>query len=206
MEVVPHSFRPEDLVGGHLVFDFANTVNGRDGSPADWLDSYSRLLSWAALTRRFPAALLSRLGALARRDPALAARALLRARRLREALFAVFGAIAGEASPPRDALELLERHWKEAIRVSRLPSGKAGGEPALEANRAGLDAVRLEVALHAVRLLGSLPGGRLRLCPGSDCGWLFLDTSRGGRRRWCDMATCGNLAKARRYYGRIRAV
>jgi predicted RNA-binding Zn ribbon-like protein len=45
---------------------------------------------------------------------------------------------------------------------------------------------------------------RLRLCEGSDCGWLFLDVSPNRRRRWCSMAGCGNRAKARRHYRRVR--
>jgi len=46
---------------------------------------------------------------------------------------------------------------------------------------------------------------RLKLCEGHDCAWLFLDTSKNGRRRWCSMATCGNSAKARRHYQKRRA-
>jgi predicted RNA-binding Zn ribbon-like protein len=30
-------------------------------------------------------------------------------------------------------------------------------------------------------------------------GWYFVDTSKAGRRRWCDMSTCGNAEKARRH-------
>lgn len=205
MEVIAHSFRPADLVGGHLALDFVNTVNGRDGSPVDWLDSPSRLLEWAALTAEFPRSLLSDLRTRALREPALAAKALSRARGLREVLFSVFAALARGRRPPADSVALLERHWKEAIRAARLPAGRTGGGPALEAGRAGVDAIRFEVALRAVRLLGEIPRGRLRLCGGSDCAWLFLDTSRGGRRRWCDMATCGNVAKARAHYRRRRA-
>lgn len=37
---------------------------------------------------------------------------------------------------------------------------------------------------------------RLKQCPPVDCGWLFLDTTKNGTRRWCDMATCGSRAKA----------
>jgi predicted RNA-binding Zn ribbon-like protein len=43
-------------------------------------------------------------------------------------------------------------------------------------------------------------------CEGDVCGWLFLDRSPAGRRRWCSMRDCGNRAKARRhYYTRRRA-
>ena len=42
--------------------------------------------------------------------------------------------------------------------------------------------------------------GRVSLCPGRDCGWLFLNAS--GRRRWCSMSTCGSREKMRRLYRR----
>jgi predicted RNA-binding Zn ribbon-like protein len=34
--------------------------------------------------------------------------------------------------------------------------------------------------------------------------WLFVDESKNGTRRWCDMTACGNRAKARRHYLRSR--
>jgi predicted RNA-binding Zn ribbon-like protein len=40
---------------------------------------------------------------------------------------------------------------------------------------------------------------RFRICANDDCRWAFEDTSRGGRRRWCDMSSCGNQAKVRRF-------
>jgi predicted RNA-binding Zn ribbon-like protein len=46
------------------------------------------------------------------------------------------------------------------------------------------------------------PPKKLKLCDGPNCSWLFLDTSKAGRRRWCDMADCGNAAKSRRHYAR----
>ncbi|MCL4370559.1 MAG: CGNR zinc finger domain-containing protein [Chloroflexi bacterium] len=61
------------------------------------------------------------------------------------------------------------------------------------------------VARSAGELLTSSELGRVRKCAGYPCGRLFLDTSRNQSRRWCDMKSCGNLAKARRHYARIRA-
>ena len=43
---------------------------------------------------------------------------------------------------------------------------------------------------------------RVGQCAGESCGWLFLDTSRNGNRRWCEIKHCGNRAKARRHYRR----
>ena len=46
---------------------------------------------------------------------------------------------------------------------------------------------------------------RLRICANDECRWVFEDTSRTGRRRWCSMASCGNRAKAARHRARQRA-
>jgi predicted RNA-binding Zn ribbon-like protein len=43
---------------------------------------------------------------------------------------------------------------------------------------------------------------RVKMCPGSNCGWIFLDETKNARRKWCIMETCGNRAKAARNYAR----
>ena len=48
------------------------------------------------------------------------------------------------------------------------------------------------------------PRDKVRRCANPECGWLFLDDSRAGKRRWCSMLACGNRAKARRHYHRSR--
>jgi len=53
-------------------------------------------------------------------------------------------------------------------------------------------------------LLTSDDLNRLRICAAEECGWLFIDRSKNGTRRWCDMADCGNLDKQRRHYRRKR--
>jgi predicted RNA-binding Zn ribbon-like protein len=73
-----------------------------------------------------------------------------------------------------------------------------GSAPALLiADRAAHAAVDL---LRAADLTG------LGICPPGQhgCGWLFLDHSRNGSRRWCTMEACGSFAKARRLTARRR--
>ncbi len=60
------------------------------------------------------------------------------------------------------------------------------------------------VARSAGELLTASELDRIRECASDRCSWLFLDCSRSRRRRWCDMKTCGNRAKARRHYQRTR--
>jgi predicted RNA-binding Zn ribbon-like protein len=115
---------------------------------------------------------------------------------------ATFVAIARGDAPPRAALEVITATHAAAVAASRLV-GRDGAWtldwPAREPRR-----VSFAVAVDAIDLLGDRPRlARVRMCPGRDCGWLFLDAS--GRRRWCSMTTCGSREKMRRMYERRRA-
>ena len=46
-------------------------------------------------------------------------------------------------------------------------------------------------------ILGEL--ARVRRCADPRCARVFLDATKNGRRRWCDMTACGNRAKAARH-------
>ena len=54
-------------------------------------------------------------------------------------------------------------------------------------------------ALPLVEAIASGATDRFRICANDGCRWVFEDASRAGRRRWCDMTTCGNRAKARAF-------
>ena len=56
------------------------------------------------------------------------------------------------------------------------------------------------LAVSALSLLDGASLRKLKVCP--NCNWLFLDKSRNSSRLWCDMAVCGNRAKARQHYRR----
>jgi predicted RNA-binding Zn ribbon-like protein len=84
---------------------------------------------------------------------------------------------------------------------------RAGGGDADDRNpvalgwpRAGhaLESPLWSVAWSAARLLASDDAKRIRRCGGIDCGWYYVDRSRNGLRRWCEMETCGTLMKTRR--------
>jgi predicted RNA-binding Zn ribbon-like protein len=67
-----------------------------------------------------------------------------------------------------------------------------------------LDSPLWPVVWSAAMLLVSEEVGRIRICGGQDCGWVYVDRSRNGLRRWCCMQTCGTQAKSRRRRERIR--
>lgn len=199
MEAASHDFHPRDFVGGHVALDFTNTVTARDTTPRDWLDGYARVLEWAAMAGIIDAATRARLDAAAARAPREAAAALGRTREVREALHDVCVALLGKAKTPGASLAEIESAWKRATARAALVvrGGLLRLEPDLQAS--GLDLPLDLVVLAAIDLLGEMDRDRTRVCRGRDCGWLFIDTSKGGRRVWCDMGTCGNAAKSARF-------
>jgi predicted RNA-binding Zn ribbon-like protein len=204
VRIESHRFCKGDLIGGDAALDFINTVTGRDQSPRDWLDSYTRLLEWAALVQLLPEKILRALARKAQSEPAAAASALARAKELRETLFALVTGIVSGSAPPKRTLALLREHWIAGINAHELHFDDGHVVAKIRSDAADVDLIAEMVAYRMVEHVLPLPKDRLRICHGHNCSWLFIDSSKAGRRRWCDMAVCGNAAKSRRFYARSR--
>ena len=207
MLIRPHVFRPADLVGGHVVLDLVNTVTARNAaSPIDWVDGYERALQWAALTGHFERPVLAKLERLHAADPRGGTAALRRLRELRETVHDVLASLVREEPPPESALARLDALFKDAVAHARIAVSDGHGRLELGVESSALDYLRHELALQALELLETLDADRTRICAGTKCGWIFVDRSKAGRRRWCDMATCGNAEKTRRHAERRQAL
>jgi predicted RNA-binding Zn ribbon-like protein len=191
---VRHDFRPRDFVGGHPVVDFVNTVTARNATPIDWLDDYGALLRWAAGSGLCTAA---ELPAIDSSKPAAAAE-LRRCKDLREALHAILCALADGHAVAATAANVLQAQWKLAASAVHVDLSTTPVRLRHAAGRSELTFLRRTLAFAAVDFLTTVNPDRVRICPGPHCGWLFIDGSKPGRRRWCDMATCGTAAKSRR--------
>ena len=119
--------------------------------------------------------------------------------KLRDAIYAVCLALARKARVPRASLDDICAQAK--LPLPPVVSSPAGVRWRPDAPRAS-DQLRGLLANEALSLICSPQAARIGVCQGGLCGWLFLDDSRGMRRRWCDMKDCGNRAKARRYIER----
>jgi predicted RNA-binding Zn ribbon-like protein len=174
-----------ELVGNALCLDFANTVNARPVARHDWLGTPEDAVAWAVAA-----------GHPIEDGEGLAA-ALPDARRLREAVFRVFEALAQGGRAPRPDLDAVLALHGDGIAHGGL--AEAEGRFRLTWGTPRTARVLLwEVAASAVELLTHGPLDRLGLCP--SCCWVFLDVSKNRRRRWCSMTTCGSRDKSRRYY------
>ena len=194
-----------DLVGGRVCLDLVNTLDGRrNGHPHDYLNSYADLVSWSLhvglVTEDVAQQLLDQAG----RQPAEASRVFERVIVLRETIYRIFSAVAGGESPAAANLIGLNEELAEVLPQLQLvpvPDGFAWG---WRGDRQALAWLLWPLARSAAELLTSAELKRVRECEGNNCGWLFVDTSRNRSRRWCDMKSCGNRAKARRHYKRKR--
>lgn len=186
-------------VAAHPALELCNTVAGWDLPPGrrkDYLDDYAALVVFARERGLLEERTAPRLMSEARRHPQRADEVLRRTRTLRADLHAV----ATESRAAR-AFERVARLAQEARSDQRLRR-RSDCPPAWCLQEEGLCRPLLLLALAAADLAtgGLLP--TVCACPGAGCGWLFLNPS--GRRKWCDMAVCGNRAKVRAHSERTR--
>lgn len=209
----PSSPLPYRWLGEHGALDFANTIAWPRYSSGDHpislaqyerLTSYDRLVDWSTHAGMMDPQAADSLLQEARRMPAGADRALERALTLRESVHQVFAALAHKEPVPPAMLAALNAEYHLAVlrrTIAATPDGFILGWSGSDVHP---EAPIWPVSLAAAELLSSPQVGRVGQCFADLCGFLFLDTSRGGRRRWCDMNHCGNVAKVRRHRDQAR--
>ena len=189
-----------ELSGGALALDFANTVGGTHVSPThDHLRNYGDIARFAVLAGGLPQGVAKRLAQRAEQDPRRAAAVYELGIALRESIWAVFSALAS-GDTPRDAdLALIGDAAASGAARSRLVYDRDGVGWSLPSDSDDLERPLWDIARSAADLLTSGEHDRIKECASTTCEWVFLDRSRNGSRRWCDMSDCGNRAKARRF-------
>jgi predicted RNA-binding Zn ribbon-like protein len=201
MTVHPES--PFVFVGNHRALDFVNTEVAVEGAPRDLLPALPALARWLVQAGAIDRATART--ALAKWEGKRAAEVVLEeARAFRTALRRLTDAAAGGRRIPRATVERINDLLARGAGVTQIVPGEAG-----YATRRGL---RLEepsdllvpVAEAAADLLCQADLGRIRRCAHPECVLYFLDGTKNGTRRWCDMRTCGNRANAAAYYRRRR--
>jgi predicted RNA-binding Zn ribbon-like protein len=186
-------------------FDFLNTDDLENGSPLERLPTLDDALSWFVERGVIHGEGADRLGHQAESDPVAAQRELTRIHGVRRALRDVADAIVEQRPPQAGALETVNRalHARQVIEL--VPS--SDGCVAVDHRHVG-DPIDDALARLCDPLVTELTSGnpeRIRVCDNDRCRWVFFDTSRTGRRRWCDMSTCGNRAKAARHRAKSKA-
>jgi predicted RNA-binding Zn ribbon-like protein len=192
---------PDFEFSGHsLCLDFTNTVHNRASEPRELLNSYADLLRWGREAGLLSAQVVDSVRARAQRFPAEAAQVLARALGIREALFRIFAGLGSGDAPAGDDLQDLNAELARALGHLSLVPGRGNFTWGWSGQEQELDCMLWPVLRSAADLLTAAEIDDVHICAADDCSWLFLDTSKNHSRRWCDMKSCGNRAKARKHY------
>ncbi len=189
-----------------LCLDFANTLSWRGApTPEELLPGLPELLTWLTQTAGVPALVTAQAAAWQQDHPGRAAHLFADAIALREAVFRLFSAVATDATAAPEDIAALNAALAEAPARSSVVAHGGGFAWLTEPRTPGVAALLAPVLWSAADLLVEGAAHRIRRCANEKCLWLFIDRSKAGTRRWCDMAACGNRAKSQRHYARSKA-
>ena len=195
-----------DLIAGNVCLDFINTLDDRPSDkPKELLSDYCDLAQFGEQTGLLTPAQADYFFEKTPGMPDEAEATLRRARALREALYAIFSAVMDRRAAPQAAMDTLNANLHDAAQHSRLVQRAGRCEWRYDDPASSFNSVLWPIARAAASLLASDQLLLVRACSSPTCQWLFLDTSKNHRRRWCDMTKCGNRAKVRSFYERKRA-
>lgn len=193
------------ILGNALCLDFARTRKWRlTQHPRELLTSYADLVLWSEAAHVITTTQGRHLLDEALRRPDDALNVVQQARVLREAIYRIFESVAEHTPLDAADMSILNDALAQVMVYARIVHTEQGFSWGWERAEHALDAMLWPVVRSAVDLLTSHELEDVRQCAASDCSGLFIDTSKNHSRRWCDMTTCGNRAKARRHYEKKR--
>jgi len=185
---------------GNLALDFVNTVGNRlsETEKRNYFRATEDVMRWA---KEAGLSLPKKNGANGKEIAR--AKDLDEMLAFRETVYRIFlNQVSHKPASPKDLRGLNDVLLKHRSRMYLSPAHGAyqwSTKPISD-----FDWIVEEVAESAATLLTSPELERLRVCEDEHCGWFFLDRSRNLPRRWCSMEDCGNRAKARRHYERVK--
>jgi predicted RNA-binding Zn ribbon-like protein len=199
---------PFKYIAGHPALDLVNTVDWTSRGPEqERLADFDQLIRWAEgaglVSSKAAGALRARAAQHSRQAEAAYASALKAREVLQRLLISI-----GRGRPDSAALEDFNRMLTKALEHMRLVPALEGQSPlqlGWSQQESALEAVIWPVLWSAASLLASDEASLIRVCGGPDCGWIYVDRSRNGLRRWCQMETCGTREKSRRRTARMRS-
>ena len=174
-------------------------------SPQEHLCAYVDLLRWIEGKRLLDAGGVAALAQHAASRPRLARAALEQTIALRDAVYRVFSEHVHSRAPPPEDVAQIVAGFNDAVACVELTLVDGRMVPRPRDVEPELGIARLQAALSAVALLTSDRVERVKECADDrGCGWLFVDETRNGSRRFCFSAECGNRARQAAFRHRHR--
>jgi predicted RNA-binding Zn ribbon-like protein len=199
---------PAIFIADSLGLDFLNSVATPVDTPVDWLGSGDGLLRWLAQARLVPADALNELRARAMPDEL--DKLADQARALREWFRGFVRKHKGRPLPPKALQELgplnkLLQRDETFSQISRHRE-RDGDRFELQVVRRwrSSESLLLPIAEALASFVCEEDFAKVKACEGHNCTLVFADHTRGGARRWCSMAICGNRAKQAAHRNRLK--
>ncbi len=180
--------------------DFVNTFGLSDGRQFDDFQTTRQAIDWLHERTDLDPALIP--------DSLDSPAVLRRIGRARSAFRELWDATVDVRPADPGALREVNRVLRHRCVLELAPAPAGSGSALRLENRFSGDEVDCALAGLAepiVRTVGGIEAERARICANDGCRWAFFDDSRTHRRRWCDMSSCGNRAKAARHRARAKA-
>ncbi|QMU29097.1 CGNR zinc finger domain-containing protein [Adhaeribacter radiodurans] len=187
--------------GGVLCLDFINTIRNRKvTSLHNYLATYQNFIIWCSRIQQWPEEWLNNLYTYSQEQPAKAKVALHNILATRENMYAIFSAIAAEAIPDAGEIAIFNQHLTTALSQVALTFENTQYTVLVRMQENDLERPLKTILYSAYQTLTQTDRKKIKEC--AECGWLFLDTTKNGKRQWCNPGYCGSTSKARRYYHR----
>jgi len=187
--------------GGVLCFDFINTVRNRKVTFVhNYLATYQNFIIWCSRIKQWPEEWLDTLNTYSQEHPEKAKAALYNILATRENMYAIFSAIAAETIPEAGELTTFNQHLSNTLRQVALTFENTQYTMQVSTQKNDLEGPLNTILYSAYQIVTQTDRKKIKEC--AECGWLFLDTTKNGKRQWCNPGYCGSTSKARRYYHR----
>ena len=189
------------LDGGRLCLDFINTVHDRFEEPQrDYLKNSNDLMDWSKKTGILDDTLYLLLMKRAVSDHAGTKKFFDTTIDLRKLLYSIFLEISHNRKVKNKDLSEFSAVVSETLSKVRIGQKQLIFSSEWKDMTDNLDRITWPIIKDAYDLMLLNKSGRIKECP--KCGWLFFDSSKNGKRKWCSMETCGSRAKATEWYHR----
>ncbi len=189
-----------------LWLEFVNTDAAAHASRGDVFRDFDTLLRWLTEFGTLDEERASGIRRRALLQPAAAAATVVDARRVRAALRVLAERGHGSLRVCEDAVGEINRVLGRSAGTRRLDRQDDGGYArAFVPTGDAFAGLMIPIVDSAAEALVNGELTRVRRCADAGCHQVFVDTTKNGLRRWCDMGTCGNRAKAARHRAKLVA-
>lgn len=187
--------------GGLLSLNYVNSVPNRTAKKQpDYLLDIFDLIAWAKRIEVIDASAERNLILEAKRQPKKAKVFFNEAVEFRELLHSIFWHISSNKKIP-DLLmaeyNIIIKKYFPFLKIKIVPNGF---EEEWHLEEMNFKKILAPILNDSYETLLSEKLIRIKEC--GNCGWLFYDTTKNGKRRWCSMKSCGSNLKALEWYHR----